>query len=154
MESNNSLCKVKGLLVSAPFELCVAFLVGLGKCLGLSYKQISVYFNLYFQGYLLTVFGTLPLIAAIIRFIHNMTWANGLMILVFLFYASVYLVGILWLNRHYSGNPELVFDRCVTDLLVVSGYWHLSYYLVNLIIFVVWWLALVAANIILFLFLL
>lgn len=154
MGSNNSLCKAKGLLVTAPFELCVAFLVGLGKCLGLSYKHISVYFNLYFQCCLLAVFGSLPLIASIIRFIHYMTWSNGLMIIVFLFYASIYLVGLLWLIRHYSGNPELVFDRCVADLLGVSRYWHLSYYLVNLIIFVVWWLAIVAANIILFLLLL
>ena len=114
------------LFITIPFLVCVAFLVGLGKCLGLSYKQISVYFNLYFQGFLLLLSGMLPFVASFIRLCHDMTFANGIMTLAFLGYGSIYLAGFIWMIIHYKGTAEYAFDKCVADLLVVADNWHLS----------------------------
>lgn len=153
MDLHSSLGKATKLLIAIPFGLCAGFLLVLGKVLGLSYKQISVYFNLYFQGALLALSGALPLIAFIIRFCHYPNLSNGLVMAVFLIYASIYVAGFVWLVRHYSGDTNLVFDKCVSDLQSISRYWHLSYHTVNLIIFIAWWLALISTNIILFLLL-
>ena len=38
------------MIVMGIFGLCVTFLLMLGKCCGLNYKQISVAFNLWLQG--------------------------------------------------------------------------------------------------------
>lgn len=154
MDLLSSFGKAAWLLVALPFGLCAGFLMVLGRLLGLSYKQISVYFNLYFQGALLALSGLLPLVGAIIRFGHCPDFTNGLAIAVFLVYASINVAGFVWLVRHYSGDTEEVFDRCVSDLHVISRYWHLSYHLVNLIIFIAWWLDLLSTNIILLLMLL
>ena len=42
-------------LALVPFRLCVLFLLLLGKLLGLTYKQISVVFNLWVQGAVLAL---------------------------------------------------------------------------------------------------
>ena len=47
-------------LALLPFGLCVLFLLLLGKLLGLTYKQISVVFNLWVQGAVLTLSGLTP----------------------------------------------------------------------------------------------
>ncbi len=48
-------------LALLPFGLCVLFLLLLGKLCGLTYKQISVVFNLWLQGGVLMLSGLLPL---------------------------------------------------------------------------------------------
>ena len=47
-------------LALLPFGLCVLFLILLGKLFGLTYKQISVVFNLWVQGGLLALSGLIP----------------------------------------------------------------------------------------------
>ena len=47
-------------LALLPFGLCVLFLLLLGKLFGLTYKQISVVFNLWLQGAILTLSGQAP----------------------------------------------------------------------------------------------
>ena len=47
-------------LALLPFGLCVLFLVLLGKLFGLTYKQISVVFNLWVQGAVLALSGLAP----------------------------------------------------------------------------------------------
>ena len=44
-------------LALLPFGLCVLFLLLLGKLFGLTYKQISVVFNLWLQGAVLALSG-------------------------------------------------------------------------------------------------
>ena len=147
-------CKTSNRLIAILFGLCAVFLVVLGRLLGLSYKQISVYFNLHLQGWLLALSGSLPVFASIIRCCLNMNFSNILLIIIFSVYASIYAAGLLWLIRHYSGNTDSVFDKCVSDLYIISNYWHVSYHSVNLIIFVAWWLTLVLTNVTLLLLLL
>lgn len=52
-------------IITIPFALCVLFLQGLGKCFGLTYKQISVIFNLWIQGGVLVLSGCLPFVQSL-----------------------------------------------------------------------------------------
>ena len=54
-------------LALLPFGLCVLFLLLLGKLFGLTYKQISVVFNLWVQGAVLTLSGLAPLGTTVYR---------------------------------------------------------------------------------------
>lgn len=135
------------ILVLIPFGLCAGFLLLLGKCLGLSYKQISVIFNLHLQGWLLLFSGALPLLAGAWNFCQSPSWVAAIIVLLTLSYFSIYIVFFIWLLRHYHMPMNYAFDLCVSDLRVVASKWHLSYHAVNLIIFIFWWLAVVSLNI-------
>jgi len=125
--------------VGVPFGCCALFLLILGKCFGLNYKQISVYFNLYLQGTLLMLSGAMPLAASVYNFYNSLSWLNGLLILAMLFYWSIYLVGFYWMINHYKSDTTYAFNLCVSDLKDIAQQWRLSYHAVNLIIFIGWW---------------
>lgn len=128
------------------FMLCAGFLLLLGKSLGLSYKQISVIFNLYLQGGLLLVSGMIPLVAITGKLIEQYI-NNGLFLLLMcLSYATIYVVAFVWLIRHYHLPMDYSFDLCVRDLQAISRKWHISYHAVNLVIFIWWWLSLIGIN--------
>lgn len=135
------------LIVGVPFGCCALFLLILGTCLGLSYKQISVYFNLYLQGVVLMLSGAMPLVASVYQLYCDVSWLNCLQVIAMLFYWSIYIVGLLWMINHYKGSTDYAFDLCVADLRTVAQKWRLSYHTVNLIIFIGWWLALFYINI-------
>ena len=132
-------------VVLLPFMLCAGFLSLLGKCLGLSYKQISVIFNLYLQGGLLLLSGILPF-AASVWVLDYQTYRSWLLIITCMFYASIYVVAFNGLIKHYHLPMDYAFDLCVKDLQAVSKAWGISYHAVNLIVFIWWWLALVGIN--------
>lgn len=135
------------LLVLIPFGLCAGFLMILGKCLGLSYKQMSVIFNLHLQGGLLLLSGELPLLAICWNFTHHPSWLMAVAVFLALSYLSLYVVGFIWLLKHYHLPMDYAFDLCVSDLKWVSSKWNLSYQAVNLIIFIFWWLSVVLINV-------
>ena len=130
-------------IVNTLFGLCVSFLTALGELTHLTYKQISVVFNLYLQGAVLAVSGCLPLIALIRNPQSHAT-------LIALAYAALYVAGFVWLLWHYGGPMDIAFDRCVDDLIYVAHRWRMSYNAVNIIIFVIFWLALTIFNILVF----
>jgi hypothetical protein len=126
--------------------LCAGFLFLLGKSLGLSYKQISVIFNLYLQGGILFVSGMMPLAAITWRLIEQDN-NNGLFLLLMsLSYATIYVVAFIRLIQHYHLPMDYSFDLCVRDLQAISRKWNISYHAVNLVIFIWWWLSLVGIN--------
>lgn len=129
-----------------PFGICVLFLNILGKCLGISYKQISVIFNLWIQGTILAASSLLPFIAQSIVCFHSPTAVNILFALALLCYASIYALGLWAMLKHYHLPYDYAFDLCVDDLSKVAYSLHISYHAVNLIIFVLWWLAAVFIN--------
>ena len=133
-------------LVIFPFMLCAGFLFLLGKCLGLSYKQISVIFNLYLQGGILSVSGIMPHAAITWKLIEQYNCRGLFLLLMSLSYATIYVVAFVWLIRRYHLPMDYSFDLCVSDLQTVSRKWHISYHAVNLVIFIWWWLALVGIN--------
>lgn len=136
-------------VVLLPFMLCAGFLFLLGKCLGLSYKKISVIFNLYLQGGVLALSGMMPLIAIIWNMLNHASCIGWLVLLLCISYASIYVVGFVGLLRHYHLPMDYAFDLCVKDLGVVASKWHISYHAVNLVIFICWWLSFIGMNFIL-----
>lgn len=135
--------------VGIPFGICVMFLLLLGKCLGLNYRQISVYFNLYLQGVVLVCSALLPTIASIYVLSHCMSFLYIITTFCMILYFSIYLAGIVWMFKHYKGDTNSSFALCVHDLQNVSKSWHVSYMTVNLIIFIGWWIALFVINLLL-----
>lgn len=133
-------------IILFPFMICAGFLLLLGKCLGLTYKQISVIFNLYLQGGVLAISGAMPFSIAIWRCIPAIDVLGILILLVCFAYFSIYIVGYIALIKHYHTPMEYAFNLCVTDLQWISKKWKISYHAVNLIIFIVWWLSLVGVN--------
>jgi hypothetical protein len=146
-EKKNKGIGIITLLVLIPFGLCASFLLLLGKCLGLSYKQISVIFNLHLQGGLLLLSGALPFLAICWNLANSPSWLLVLAAFFALSYLSIYIVGFIWLVKHYHLPMEYAFDLCVSDLKWVATKWHRSYHAVNLIIFVLWWLSFVGMNV-------
>ena len=58
-------------LALLPFGLCVLFLLLLGKLFGLTYKQISVVFNLWVQGAVLALSGLAPFGIAVYKMMES-----------------------------------------------------------------------------------
>ena len=126
-----------------PFGICVLFLLLLGKLFGLTYKQISVVFNLWIQGAILTLSGVLPFVIAI-------TWAPrlfyGLFVFIFALYGFAYIYAFIKMLRHYHLPFDYAFDLCVEDLECLAKKCHTTYQIVNLIIFIVLFLILIGFN--------
>lgn len=129
------------------FEICVLFLELLGKVFGLTYKQISVVFNLWIQGAVLTLSGLLPLLAIII---FQMKWFDfqdyGLYLIIFALYGYGYIYAFIKMLCHYHLPFDFAFDLCVEDLQWLAKKWHTTYMIVNLLIFIVFFLILLVLN--------
>ncbi len=141
-----SLIGLGGKLLIIPFGFCVLFLRVLGMLLGLNYKQISVVFNLYLQGGLLCLAGVSPLFIAAYNCICHFSFVSFGLFLAFVFYAIIWVCGFVWLLRRYKLPCDSAFDLCVADLKLLGTCWGMSYYAINLLIFVVGWLSLFIIN--------
>lgn len=122
------------------FAVCVRFLNALGRCTRLSYKQISVVFNIWLQGIVLLAASVAPLIAAI---------AAGCKVAVVMpiaVYAATCTTAVIGIMHRYSGSMDDAFDRCATDLLNIAGRCHCSYNCINIILFVVAFLLLIVLD--------
>lgn len=134
-------------LALLPFGLCVLFLLVLGKLFGLTYKQISVVFNLWVQGVVLTLSGLAPLGAAVYKMMDSFSIGWLVLTIVFALYGLVYVYGFIRILQHYHLPFDNAFDLCVKDLQLLAKKWHSTYQMVNIIIFVLLFLALLGLNI-------
>ena len=134
-------------LALLPFIFCVVILRLLGKAFNLTYNQISVVFNLWLQGALLTLSGMAPAAAAVYKLCTSGSalWLAATVLL--LAYAAVYIFGFIRMLRHYHLPFDYAFWLCVKDLEELAKKWHTTYEMVNLIIFVLLFLVLSGANI-------
>ena len=130
-----------------PFGLCVLFLLLLGKLLGLTYKQISVVFNLWVQGFVLTLSGLAPLGIAVYKFLESFSMGWLLLTIIFAVYGVAYVYAFIKMLHHYHLPFNDAFDLCVVDLQLLAKKWHTTYQMVNLLIFIVFYLILLGANI-------
>ena len=133
-------------LALLPFGLCVLFLLLLGKILGLTYKQISVVFNLWLQGVILALSGLAPLGVAIYKLIESFSVSWMIITIILACYGLVYLYAFLRMLQHYHLPFGDAFDLCVRDLKWYAKKWHTTYYIVNLLIFVLFYLILLGFN--------
>ena len=133
-------------LALLPFMLCVGFLLLLGKLCGMTYKQISVVFNLWVQGAVLMLSGLAPAAAAIYKLATggSLLWLAVAALL--LVYAAVHVFGFARMLQHYHLPFDRAFDLCVKDLLIWAKKLHTTYEMTNLIIFVLLFWVLIAVN--------
>ena len=129
------------------FKLCAGFLLFVGRIFHFSYEKISVVFNLYLQGTILMLSGALPFFASVYAAIVEPTIFNLILMMVMLIYASIYYAGWYLMFKHYPPRWSESFLLCVNDLQKLCGIFHVSYVVINLIIFVVWWLTLLFVNV-------
>lgn len=128
------------------FQLCVRFLDLLALCTGLSYKQMSVIFNIYLQGGILMLSAFLPLAAVLL----SASRLDAMQFVVYLLLAVLYGILHVQLFRfllHRYGRPlEPSFDRCVHDLQHICRSTHLSYNALNILLFICIWSLLLAVH--------
>lgn len=134
-------------LALLPFGLCVMFLLLLGKLFGLTYKQISVVFNLWIQGAFLALSGLAPFGVAIFKVIESFSMEWLVLIIVLAIYSMVYVYGFIRMLQHYHLPFDDAFDLCVKDLQWLAKKWHTTYEMVNLLIFVLLFVFLMGLNI-------
>ena len=134
-------------LAALPFVLCVRFLMLLGKLCRLTYEQISVVFNLWLQGAVLTLSAILPPGIAVVRLCSGFTISRLLLVGLLVLYALLYFWAFLSMLSRYHLPFNRAFYCCVHDLQELARKWHTTYQMVNLLIFVVAFLVLLALNI-------
>lgn len=121
----------------------------LGKLCRLTYEQISVVFNLWLQGGVLTLSAILPAVLSVTQLCRGFSMSRLLLPGLLVLYALVYVWAFVRMLRRYHLPFKRAFDRCVHDLQELARRWHTTYYMVNLLIFVFAFLLLLAVNILL-----
>ena len=134
-------------LALLPFGLCVLFLLLLGKLFGLTYKQISVAFNLWVQGAVLMLSGMAPFGIAIYKMLESFSMGWLLLTIILALYGAAYLYAFMKMLHHYHLPFDAAFDLCVDDLKRIAVRWHTTYEMVNLLIFILFYLVLLCLNI-------
>ena len=134
-------------LALLPFELCVLFLLLLGKLFGLAYKQISVVFNLWVQGAVLALSGLATVVVAVFKMTESFSTGWLALSVVFALYGIAYVYGFIKMLKHYHLPFDAAFDLCVDDLKRIAVKWHTTYEMVNLIIFILLYLILLGLNV-------
>ena len=134
-------------LALLPFGLCVLFLLLLGKLFGLTYKQISVVFNLWVQGAVLALSGLIPFGVSAFKLSESFSVGWLALTIVFAFYGLAYVYAFIKMLQHYRLPYDAAFDLCVDDLRRIAVKWHTTYEVVNLLIFVLFYLFILALNV-------
>ena len=134
-------------LALLPFGLCVLFLLLLGKLFGLTYKQISVVFSLWVEGAVLALSGLAPFGIAVYKMMESFSMWWLLLSVALLIYGIAYVYSFVKMLQHYHLPFNDAFDLCVRDLQWLAKKWHTTYQIVNLLIFVLFYLILLGINI-------
>ncbi len=133
-------------LALLPFGLCVLFLLLLGKLVGLTYKQISVVFNLWVQGAVLALSGIAPFGVIVYKMLESFSIGWLFLSIIFAIYGMAYVYTFVRMLKHYHLPFNDSFDLCVRDLQWLAKRWHTTYQMVNLLIFVLFYLILLGIN--------
>lgn len=128
------------------FSLCVKLLEWLGETFNITYQQISVIFNLWLQGGILMISGIAPLVVYVKLHISHHSPFEPIPFGTLLLYALIYIVSFVFMLWHYRLPFNQAFDLCVNDLLSLSSFTGLSYMALNIIIFIIIFLALLSVN--------
>ena len=134
-------------LALLPFGLCVLFLLLLGKLFGLTYKQISVVFNLWVQGVVLALSGLAPFGIAIYKLVESFSVGWLFLAIIFAVYGMAYVYAFIKMLQHYHLPFNDAFDLSVVDLQLLAKKWHTTYQMVNLLIFILFYLILIGVNV-------
>lgn len=128
------------------FLFCCAFMAAVGWVLGLSYVEFCVIGNIWVPcaAFICTA---VFLICASWRCLRACGGGVRILSVVSILIGLLTIVGSVMLLCHYAGTMQEAFNRCVGDLYSLSDMFGPSYQAVNLIIYVVGGVALLAYNI-------
>lgn len=126
------------------FYLCTKFLVYLTRVFNTDYKRISVWVNIYAQGFVMFAAAVTLLIVTLVRGRNvGMTAVSWIGLLLSLFQ----MVVVVWACWRYRPPLDKAFDRCYLDLERLAFKIHISYTLLNVLIFIVIYLILLFFDI-------
>ena len=138
------------------FGLFVGIIYVLSEITGLSYEEVSVYLNLYIQGALLVI-SIVPIFYCSIMGLLKMHDIKCLVCYTLsVMYSCLYIGGYVAIFKHYTLNVDYAFKTCVEELFRLGRIWPgtanewTNYYIVNIFIFVIGFLALLFINRIIF----
>lgn len=130
------------------FGTCCAFMAAVGYALGLTYKEFCVIGNNYVQA---------GLVAALALWLAVESWvvvkrqpsfaswlAAALSSLLVCAYGKLFWV----ICTTYRLPLESAFDQCVKDLYHLADIWHTTYYHVNIIVYVIAFVAAISCNVV------
>lgn len=140
--------------VESLFGLCAAFLYGIGFLLGWSYEEASVYICIYLWPLLLTA-TLLPLIVVYfkkLRVKHSRlsSVASVVKFILIAGYSSLYVLMTEWIYEHYN-QPTVneQFQQCVNDLSIHANHLGLTYYQINIVLYLGVFALIAALNLLL-----
>lgn len=127
------------------FNLCTDFLVFLTRVFHTDYKRISVWVNIYAQGIVMfaAAAATLFIVTLVRGRNDGMTTVSWIGLLLSLFQ----MVVVVWACFRYRPPLDKAFDKCYLDLEHLSSKIHISYTLLNVLIFIVIYLILLFFDI-------
>lgn len=127
-----------------PFTLCTVFLQFLADTFHTTYARMSVYFNIYLQGGVLFLCALMLLIAAIRHAVRN---GMSKRVLAIFGYATAQILFVGYACFRYRPPLETAFNRCYTDLMTISFQNNYAYAAINLLIFVIFYIAILTTDI-------
>lgn len=111
-----------------------------GKPFGWNYTKVSVYICIHLWPILCVAMSLVMLCIAL-------TTANGWWVTVCTIYALLNAFGYWAVVKHYyPGSNEVIFERCMNELIAIAREWHTTYAVVNLAIYVLLFAAIMAFN--------
>lgn len=123
-------------------------LAKIGRFLGWDYEKSSVYVCIH-------LWPLLCVAASLVMLVSAVATGYGLWITACTIYASLNVFGYWAVVKHYyPGTIKEIFELCMTDLLVIAKRWHTSYAVVNLVIYIILFAAIMAFDTILILLIL
>ena len=128
------------------FRACCGFLYLAADVCGCTYKEASVFVNLYRQGGILWLLGVAAAVAGRRSLRREGFRRNGIA-WVALCDGAVSTILFVWLLLHYRGGAAAAFDRCVDDLLRLSSALGVTYRELNILIFVLGFLCVLVLQI-------
>ena len=127
------------------FDLCCEVMQRGAELSGLTYEEICVLGNIYFQGFILVI-SALSVVYAIIRKREEHSLVTKVSVWFAVFYGLMNIGGYILVCHHYWGPLDRAFHMCVRELNTFGDVYNVGYIGANLIIFVFGWLAMLLLN--------
>ena len=80
------------------------------------------------------------------RYIKAKTTANRFLMVLGCLYGAAYVVAFVGICIHYAMPMDAAFDLCYNELMGLTQKWHLSYYNVNYLLFILPFIILTTVN--------
>lgn len=141
-DCNNQTVKDKNIIsMDKIFQILCGCLAQIGRPFGWSYEKISVYICIHLWPLLCVVMALVMLGIAVST--ANPLWITAC-IIYFLFTTFGYWAVI---KHYYPGTINEIFTHCYSDLMTIAKEWNTSYAIVNLVIYVLAFILIMAFDV-------